>query len=126
MPLTDHHRDFDIDVRTLGAAVVVMVSGEIDMVAGPHLQQSLEQAHDQAPERVVIDLSRVEFFDSTGVNTLLLVSRRTPTALRLVPSFAVTRPLDALGLKTEFELFDTVDAAVAAVDRSGGAGRGRR
>ena len=52
-----------------GCAVVV-ASGEIDLCTSPALRQSLAEA-DRFSERIIVDLSRVKFLDSTGIGVLV-------------------------------------------------------
>lgn len=114
MRLTDQQRGFDVDVVSIGSAVVVVATGEVDIATAPHLHEAIEHARAQYAGDLVIDLSRVEFFDSTGVNVLLTAAKTSATPLRLVPSYPVRRPLEATGLTTVFELYDSLDDATAA------------
>lgn len=56
--------------RTAGADVV-RIYGELDLVHGDEVQLALESASDD----VVVDLSELEFVDSTGLSSLLLARR---------------------------------------------------
>src|SRR6201982_4223981 len=51
---------------------IVTISGEIDLYTAPRLHSELAAVlADGMPTRVVIDMSGVEFCDSTGMNVLL-------------------------------------------------------
>ncbi len=53
------------------------ISGEIDLYTAPRLHSELGAVlADGMPTRVVIDMSGVEFCDSTGMNVLLSCLRR--------------------------------------------------
>jgi anti-anti-sigma factor len=48
----------------------LIVGGDVDLTTAGRFEQALQRA-EQAAGSVVIDLSRVEFFDSTGLQILL-------------------------------------------------------
>ena len=57
--------------------VIVIVSGEIDLYTAPRLHSELAAVvGSSAPARVVVDMSGVEFCDSTGMNVLLSCLRQ--------------------------------------------------
>ena len=60
----------DIDSRDEPDRVHLVVSGEVDLTTGHKLEQALLRAEDRS-RTVVLDLSKVEFFDSTGLQILL-------------------------------------------------------
>jgi anti-sigma B factor antagonist len=73
-----------------GDSVRLRLSGELDLGSAPVLRQRLEQL--RAERRLVrLDLSRLEFMDSTGVHTLLqavTASREDGSRLRVDPDLA--------------------------------------
>lgn len=60
----------DIESREEDDRVRLVVSGEIDLTTGHKLEQALLRAADRATT-VVLDLTQVDFFDSTGLQVLL-------------------------------------------------------
>lgn len=92
---------------------VLEVEGEIDMSSAPALDAVMASLDEQQP-RLVVDLRKVGFIDSTGLCILLRAHRRLEEeGRRLVladPSPAVRRLLDITGLS------DVVDVRC---DRSG-------
>jgi anti-sigma B factor antagonist len=60
-----------VDVTREGDTVVVAPSGEVDLSRSPKLRNALRDAQSSRPKRVVIDLSDVEYMDSSGVATLV-------------------------------------------------------
>jgi anti-sigma B factor antagonist len=58
--------------------VIVIATGEIDLYTAPKLQNDLARIIENAgpAARVVIDMSGVEFCDSTGMNVLLSCLRQ--------------------------------------------------
>jgi anti-sigma B factor antagonist len=61
--------DLHIDVTDDGGLVVMTVRGEIDIVSAGALGAALEPIN--ANRRVVVDMSGVEFMDSTGLASML-------------------------------------------------------
>ncbi|MEO7555177.1 MAG: STAS domain-containing protein [Acidimicrobiales bacterium] len=81
--------------------VVVSVSGELDIATADQLWQAIETAT-QRSRRLVIDLSRTTFIDSTGLSVLVRAHRRlggAPEALTLRgPSALARKVLDISGI----------------------------
>jgi anti-anti-sigma factor len=85
-------------------ALVLALHGELDLASAPLLERELLDAESSSPGRIVVDLSALEFMDSTGLHVLLrahqrarendhpLVLRRGPRAVHQV--FEITGTLD--------------------------------
>ncbi|MEU5366711.1 STAS domain-containing protein [Streptomyces sp. NPDC005925] len=96
---------------------VLTVSGEIDHHTGDHLRQALDVS-DTARPRIVIDLSRVTFMDSSGINILIVTYQTVTEAdgwLRLAaPTDPVLRILQLVGIHDLIECHPTLGQALAA------------
>lgn len=92
------------------------------MTTAPGLSQRLQAAVDAGHRALVIDLSEVEFIDSTGLSVLLSVLRRVTQAngrLALVcANPTVLRLFHVTSLDRTFDIFDGREAACEHVDRS--------
>ncbi|MFI9383417.1 STAS domain-containing protein [Kutzneria sp. NPDC052558] len=105
-------------VDTLGPVSVVHVSGEVDMTSRDAVERVLTRTVDGRPEAVVIDLSEVTFFGSSGLQ--MLAEARVHAAAVHVPLFLVAttrrvlRPLEITGLTMAFTVYATVADAVSA------------
>jgi anti-sigma B factor antagonist len=55
------------------------ISGDIDLSTLPLLQRALEQALNKKSQRLVIDLRRVSFVDSSGVGALIGAKKKLMT-----------------------------------------------
>ncbi|WP_227983454.1 STAS domain-containing protein [Nocardia spumae] len=99
--------------RTEGSVAIVTVHGEVDMNSAPQLQSALDEALRGEPAAVVLDMTGVGFLGSAGLSVLLAVSQAGTTALRVVTSPAVRRPIEVTALDKLLELFPTVEAALA-------------
>ena len=62
--------ELSIDVQREGDDAVVRLAGELDISTSPDLQDTLAELTDK-PRRVAVDLSDLEFMDSTGLAALL-------------------------------------------------------
>lgn len=87
------------------AEATLKLSGELDLVTAPALNAELAR-HQTRGHRVVLDLSEVEFLDSTGLVLLMENARDDGVMLRRNLSPAVARVIEVT--KTE-QLFDWVD-----------------
>jgi len=94
------------------------LKGEIDLHISPAVTQSLNAMTEKKPERIVIDLSRATYIDSSGVAALILAMQEVEAyggkfflsglqeTLRSI--FEISR------LDRTFRIFPNVDAALAA------------
>jgi anti-sigma B factor antagonist len=117
-PESGHHDVIEIGTGDVGGAVVVRVSGEVDVYSGSRLQTALREAIDGNDARpVIVDLRSVTFLSSTGCAVLVGALRRAqqrkrPFALVVnSTSRAVPLTLHAAGLVGLFSLYDDVEAA---------------
>ncbi|MER7566964.1 STAS domain-containing protein [Streptomyces sp. NPDC097941] len=105
-------------VRTDADGITVLgLDGEIDHQSVSGLTRALAPADASVERRVVIDLSRVTFMDSSGVNALIAAfqaARATGGWLRLVVvRGAVLRTLQLVGLDTVIPFHSTLEDALA-------------
>jgi len=102
--------ELNVSSRFQGDHVVVTAAGEIDLYTAPKLQSDLAAiVADAAPAaRIVIDMSGVEFCDSTGMNVLLSCLRQVRERggeLELAsPRTAVLKILAVTGLDSVFTI----------------------
>ena len=89
------------------------VAGEIDLYTAPKLHSELMTALSAtrgAPLHLVVDMTGVEFCDSTGMNVLLAAQRRAREAggdLSLAsPRPAIRKVLQVTGLESVFTVLD--------------------
>ena len=93
---------------------IVTICGEIDLYTAPRLHSELAGLlADGMPARVVVDMSGVEFCDSTGMNVLLSCLRRARERggeLEIAaPKPAVRKILQVTGLDSVFTLVENAD-----------------
>ncbi|MEU3520920.1 STAS domain-containing protein [Streptomyces sp. NPDC006654] len=95
---------------------VLTLAGEIDHDTGQALRQALDASSAPRP-RIVVDLSRVTFMDSTGINIFVATHRTLTEAggwIRLAaPGEAVIRTLQIVGVDTLIDCHDTLHQALS-------------
>ena len=111
--------ELKVTSRPQGEYVAMSVQGEIDLYTVPRLQRALASAlGDGGPVRLIVDMSGVEFCDSTGVNVLLAAHRQAREAggsLALAaPRRAVRKILQVTGLESVFTVIETPVEAVGS------------
>jgi anti-sigma B factor antagonist len=100
--------ELSVSSRSQGDHAVVIAAGEIDLYTAPRLHSELTAViANSAPEtRIVVDMSGVEFCDSTGMNVLLSCLRQARERggeLELAaPRPAVKKILQVTGLDAVF------------------------
>ena len=94
---------------------IVAVEGDLDLISAPRLKETLMAPLREGHGRLVLDLSRVPFMDSTALSVLIAVQRRLGPEERMAIAAAgaeVLRVLDLSGLAGTFRVFPTLDDAV--------------
>jgi anti-sigma B factor antagonist len=98
-----------------GNAVVLRVTGALDLALAPKLRQLVDRAGRLGPEVLVLDLTDVDFLASAGMAVLVRTHRNAgATGVRVVASSRVTlRPLELTQLTSELDLYPTLTDALA-------------
>ncbi|MFG2916118.1 STAS domain-containing protein [Kitasatospora sp. NPDC048298] len=96
---------------------VVPLSGDLDDFSAREVRHLLDALADTGTTRVVVDLTAVDFLDSTGLNVLIGAARRVrgeQGTLRLAGAVPRVRDLVELsGVATVLPLYPDVAAACA-------------
>ena len=92
--------------------------GAIDLHVSPEMRASLREIIDQKPKRLVVDLSRVPYVDSSGLAVLIgaMQSLEQDGGVFMLAGAqkTVRTILESARLDQYFLLFPDVDAALAA------------
>lgn len=99
---------------------VLVLAGELDLDSVVEIAPALDQALAAQPGRLVVDLSRVGFADSSALNLLLRTHTRTSMHVGGPLSPFVERLFEVTGISGVLNLHPTVDEAVRAAAASGG------
>lgn len=109
-------RDPVAGIERRDGSVVVSLAGELDLYNAPALRTALLAECASGPARLVVDLSGVEFIDSTALGVLIEARRRlgrSESFLLASPGMETRRALRISGLDKHFGVHDTVDEALA-------------
>jgi anti-sigma B factor antagonist len=91
-----------LDLRGERSHPVLALDGELDIGAAPRVQDAVTQLCRDGVRRLTLDLSRLEFIDSSGLAAVVYVSRqceRHGCELELVPGIdSVQRVFEVAGL----------------------------
>ncbi|MFF8190668.1 STAS domain-containing protein [Streptomyces bobili] len=101
---------------------LVTVEGHLDLDTATEFQAHLANQLHHGRRHFLLDLSGVPFMDSSGMNIILRVyqeARELPGSVHVIdPTPAVRRVLDLTGVSITVPISDTVDDALALIDRT--------
>lgn len=123
MDMSGHGRSrgFTVSPGRQGAALVLHVTGDVDVLTAPTLMTHLDIAFADAPPVVVVDMTEVEFLSSAGISVLVETNRlaeRADISLRVVADGpATSRPFQMMRLDEVIDLFPTLAEAMAEPQR---------
>jgi anti-sigma B factor antagonist len=105
------------EIERRDGVVIVHLAGELDLYHAPEVRSNLLAVTAEQPDRLVIDLSGVDFLDSTMLGVLIeargkLSNRRA--FLLAAPGLETHRALRISGLDEHLSVHRTVDAALAS------------
>jgi len=97
---------------------VVRLCGELDIASAPRVREQLIVILDRgAPRPLILDLSRLEFMDSSGTAVLVNTQRRARllgcTFALVAPQAPVSRVLQVCGLDQYFLIVENISAVAA-------------
>ena len=106
-----------LSVESKHGIAIVQLAGELDLYNAPDVRTALQEATADGPERVVVDLSEVEFIDSTALGVLIEARSRfadRKAFLLAAPGLETRRALEISGLDRHFAVHQSVDEALEA------------
>jgi anti-anti-sigma factor len=109
---------FDVEKHQVDDAVVLTVSGEVDMLSAPQLAEAIRTALAATPPALVIDLTKVDFLASAGMTVLVTAQAEVtpPTRFAVVANGpATSRPIKLMGLDNVLALYSTLDSALSRI-----------
>ena len=104
-------------VERRNGAIVIRLVGELDLYNAPEVRTALLELCSEQPERLVVDLSEVNFVDSTALGVLIEARMKLENRqafLLAAPGLETHRALAISGLDQHLAVHDSVDAALAA------------
>jgi anti-anti-sigma factor len=102
---------FDVAVTSNGTAATIAVRGELDISTVGRLEQVRDELLAQSPPELLIDLSAVEFVDSSGLKVLLethWLAQQNGWTLRISkPAASVMKVFTVSGADRHLPFLDT-------------------
>jgi anti-sigma B factor antagonist len=108
-----------IDVTTAqdGRVQLFALGGSLDIATSPTLRAALLEAAERDAHEIVVDLTNLEFLDSTGLGALIGAHKRASErggSMRLAAQEGqILRLLRITGLLDVFAVYPSVEAALA-------------
>jgi anti-sigma B factor antagonist len=84
--------------REESGALVVRVTGEVDMSNAGDIREVVDQVTATGVDRLIFDLGGLEFIDSSGLAVLLAAAQKVPSVQLRNPSPIVRRVVEVTGL----------------------------
>ena len=110
---------FEVGDARLRDAPGVAVRGEVDISVAEALEEMLEAAIRESAGAFIVDLSELDFIESTGLQVLLrargLLSREDRELAVVCPHGPVRRVFELTGLSEMFALYPSREEAAAAL-----------
>ncbi|MFB7176203.1 STAS domain-containing protein [Streptomyces sp. NPDC056257] len=106
-----------ITIRSADTGPVLEIGGDLDYDQAPRLRRAVTALSLEPGQRLVLDLSRIQFCDSSGITALIVarnhaVAAQADISLAAVPDNTI-RILRIVGLDRVFTLHTDVDTATA-------------
>jgi anti-sigma B factor antagonist len=109
---------FALSVREDGKVCVLALSGELDLSTNDLFKSVFDEALSNGCAGFVVDCSKLDFIDSSGITTLIYGRREAEEHLKITvaapPDGDVRRVLDLAGIEAALPICDSVEHAVAA------------
>jgi anti-anti-sigma factor len=110
-----------LEIEERGEIVVAHVTGELDIAEAEVTGERVSEALPSEARGLVVDFTRLEFIDSSGIAMLFQLvrqvsARRQELHVAAAPGGPVARVLEIVEFTQAAPVHDDVEAAVAAVD----------
>jgi anti-anti-sigma factor len=105
-------------IEERGDLVVARITGELDVLMAPRMGEEISEAVPNSARGLVMDLSQLEFIDSSGVSMLFTLARKLGSRrqdLRVVatPGGPVIRVLELVEFARAAPVHEELESALA-------------
>ena len=117
------HDALSVDIKSEhnGDAMIYRLRGSLDLATAPSLRAALIEAANEGKHDIIVDLSQLEFLDSTGLGAIIGAHRRALEnggRVRLIVNDGpISRLLTITGLMRTLAVYGSQDAALNDRDR---------
>jgi anti-sigma B factor antagonist len=106
----------EYETRQEGQVTIIALHGELDVSSAPLLRDLLQQLLDQGKNQFLLDLSGVDFIDSSGLGIFVNAYKRTRSAggtMKLFnPQEAVRKVFSLTQTDKVFSIYDSMEDAL--------------
>ncbi len=110
--------DLVIDTRRVNETPILDVTGEVDSYNAPRLRERMVALIDEGPRVLIINMTGVEYIDSTGLGTLVAALKRATekggTLSIICPNEQIFKVFHITGLVKVFPIHKDEQSALAA------------
>ncbi len=104
---------------------VLFLEGEADATSAAQLHSALDKAA-QRKLPVILDVSRLDYIDSSGFRVVYQASEHTSVSIVVAADAVLSRTVRLAGISTRIPVFPDLDAAMEHAANTGPAPRGAR
>lgn len=108
--------ELSLEHRTEGEITVLEVGGEVDVYTAPKLRERLVELVGEGHHNLVVDMTKVEFLDSTGLGVLVgglkRVRAHEGTLALVCNQERILKIFRITGLTKVFPIYESVDDAL--------------
>lgn len=117
--------NFRMDTRTMEKELpVIELEGEVDVYTAPQLKQQMISLLEGGSRRMVVDLTKVEYLDSTALGVLIgglkRMREQDGNMVLVCPSPRIRRVFEITGLDKIFDIYNSTDEAQSALGKETG------
>ncbi len=97
------------------------LTGLLDAFSEPNFQKVLGKCVAEGPEHIILDLSKIDFVDSSGLGALVQLVKKAQSAngsLQIVTNARVTQTVKLVRLEKFLSLQSSIEAAIANLSKS--------
>jgi anti-sigma B factor antagonist len=114
--------NFRIATRTIDAGMpLIELEGEVDVYTAPQLKQQMISLLESGAEQMVVDLTKVDYLDSTALGVLIgglkRMRERDGNLVLICPSPRIRRVFEITGLDKIFDIYNNEQEVEGALGR---------
>ncbi len=97
---------------------IFRLTGQLDAFSEPTFRKVLSDLITAGPFQIILDLSKIDFLDSSGLGALVQLAKQAKTkegSLHIVTNARVTQTVKLVRLEKFLPLHNTLEEAIAAV-----------
>lgn len=109
-----------ITQNRMDQVMTLKLEGRLDVNSSPVFQEQFMKLVEESNDKVLLDLSELEFIASSGLRTMILGGKRALELRKGKIALCAVRPevmevIEMLGFAGYFEIFPTHEEAIAAL-----------